>query len=153
MWSATYGINAGVRAKSELYFESKRNTHWPPFCVSMEWKKLEPSMSRRICGACVLLWGVHRLRSGWRRVGIFFDPLLKLCRLHSLRPPRNQIYSRDWYAFLCWNSQSFHLHTGVGRFTFDPSTSLWAQAMPWTGSFRTFIVHGSWTGSKTVKIE
>jgi len=47
--------------------------------------------------------------------------------------------------FPCWNSQSFHLHTGgVPRFT--------TQAMSWTGSFRTFIVHGPWTGSKTVRI-
>jgi len=32
---------------------------------------------------------------------------------------------------------------GVSRFT--------TQAMTWTGSFRTFIVHGPWTGSKTVR--
>ena len=47
--------------------------------------------------------------------------------------------------FPCWNSQSFHLHMeGVSHFI--------TQAMTWTGSFRTFIVHGSWTGSKTVRI-
>jgi len=47
--------------------------------------------------------------------------------------------------FLCWNSQSFHLHTGwVSRFT--------TQATSWTGSFRTFIVHGPWTGSKIVRV-
>jgi len=47
--------------------------------------------------------------------------------------------------FLCWNSQSFHLRTGgVSRFT--------TQNISWTGSFRTFIVHGPWTGSKTVRI-
>jgi len=47
--------------------------------------------------------------------------------------------------FLCWNLESFHLHTGgVSRFT--------TQAMTWTGSFHTFIVHDPWTGSKTVRI-
>ena len=47
--------------------------------------------------------------------------------------------------FLCSNSQSFHLHTGgVSCFT--------TQAMTCTGSFRKFIVHGPWTGSKTVRM-
>jgi len=40
--------------------------------------------------------------------------------------------------FLCWNSQSFHLHTGgVSRFS--------TKNIPWTGSFCTFIVHGRGT--------
>jgi len=57
-------------------------------------------------------------------------------------PPHNQIYSRIW-LFLCWNSQISHLKTGgVSHFT---------QATTWTGKFRTFIVHGPWTGSKTVR--
>ena len=44
--------------------------------------------------------------------------------------------------------------------THKVSTSIWGegvsgfptQAMTWTGSFCTFIVHGPWTGSKTVQI-
>ena len=60
-------------------------------------------------------------------------------------PPHNQIYSRNWYVILCGNSQSFHLRTGGGlRFSI--------QAMSWTGSFRTFIVHDPWMGSQTARI-
>jgi len=69
----------------------------------------------------------------------------KLIRLLAVPPPPNQIYSQNWYPFLCWNSQSFHLHSGeVSLFT--------SQAMSSSGSFRTLIVHGSCTGSKTVRI-
>ena len=46
--------------------------------------------------------------------------------------------------FLCWNSQSFHLNTGgVSRFT--------TQNISWTGSFRTFIVHGQGTAPERVR--
>ena len=60
--------------------------------------------------------------------------------------------STQWYLFsilICF----FHVKTD--KF----STSIWGgssrfttQAMTWSGSFRTFIVHGPWTGSKTVRI-
>ena len=61
-----------------------------------------------------------------------------------LPPVHNQIYSRNWYAFLCWNSQSFHLNTGgVSHFT--------TQKISWTGSFRTFIVHGRHTAPERVR--
>ena len=65
-------------------------------------------------------------------------------RRHYPLHPMSFIPDSDM-LFACWNSQSFHLHMGgVSRFT--------TQAMSWTGSFRTFIVHGPWTGSKTVRI-
>ena len=55
----------------------------------------------------------------------------------ALPPPHNQIYSRIRYMlFLCWNSQSFNIHTGG-------DSSFTTQNIPWTGSFRTFILHGA----------
>jgi len=46
--------------------------------------------------------------------------------------------------FLCRNSESFHLDTGgVSRFT--------TQNISWTGSFRTFIVHGRRTAPERVR--
>jgi len=45
--------------------------------------------------------------------------------------------------FICWNSQSFHIHTGrVWSFTTQNT---------WTGSFRTFIVHGRRTAPDRVQ--
>ena len=47
-----------------------------------------------------------------------------------------------WYPFL---KLIFHLRSGgVSYFT--------TQAMSWRDSFRTFIKHGPWTGSKSVRI-
>jgi len=60
-------------------------------------------------------------------------------------PPPNQIHTRNWYPFPSWNPHSFHLYSGgVSLFT--------TPAMSSSGSFCTFIVHGPWTGSKTVQI-
>jgi len=89
---------------------------------------------------------------------ILIDALINLLRfLHScfcfcnskeLTNPHflnNQMIPETDMLFVCWNSQSFHFPTvGFPRFT--------TQAMLWTGSSCTFIVHGPWTGSQTVQI-
>jgi len=60
------------------------------------------------------------------------------------RTPRGLFRNED-IRFPCWKSQSFHLHSGGG-------SHFSTQAMSWKGSFRTFIVHGPWTDSKSVLI-
>ena len=59
--------------------------------------------------------------------------------LHSIK-----FISESDLHFLCWNSQSFHIHSeGVSSFT--------TQNISWTGSFRTFIVHGRRTAPDRVQ--